>query len=203
MTEIPSQKDGVARIETQSKEVVAKVKIETTSTSISEKKVIQRPQILAERNTKKVSALSLKSIQKKHELKKEFVAKLPDEDNLPTEDFTEEQMQKAWHAYTKKIEKEGKFNLYSHLTMGIPRLEGTLIHLVFPNSTIKVEVERAKYELLTYLRTTLQNYDIDLSIEIDEAEIKRYAYTTREKFEKLVEKNPLLDQLRKEFDLDI
>lgn len=166
-------------------------------------KVIERPQILAERNARKVSALSLKSIRKKQELKKELIARQPDEKDRPTEDFTETQMHDAWKAYTGKIEKDGKYNLHSHLTMGVPKLEGTLIHLVFPNTTIKTEVERAKNDLLAHLRANLKNYDVDISIEVNEAEVKRYAYTSREKFEKLKEKNPLIEKLRREFDLDV
>jgi DNA polymerase-3 subunit gamma/tau len=196
---VPQNSDGSAH----KLEVSAQTVVEIPVPEVTEKRVIERPKILAERNAKKVSALSLKSIQKKHELKKELVARLPDKNNLPTEDFTEEQFQLAWKAYAGKIETEGKYNLLSHLTMGVPKLEGTLIHLVFPNSTIKVEVERAKYELMTYLRATLQNYDIDLSIEVNEEDVKRYAYTAREKFEKLMEKNPLIDKLRREFDLDV
>ncbi|NND62919.1 MAG: DNA polymerase III subunit gamma/tau [Flavobacteriaceae bacterium] len=165
--------------------------------------VIARPQIVAERNAKKISALSLKSIKKKQEIKRELVASMPTKENLPVKDFTDEQMQDAWKTYAKKIEKEGKYNLLSHLTMGVPKLDGSLIHLVFPNSTIKVEVERAKHELLNFLRTTLENHEIDLSIEVDEQEVKRYAYTPREKFEKLKEKNPMIETLRKEFDLDV
>jgi DNA polymerase-3 subunit gamma/tau len=199
---IPALEKEEAVVATQPK-IENKIELEEAPEVPSEEKVIERPQILAERNAKKVSALSLKSIQKKHELKKEMVARQPDANNLPAEDFSEEAMQEAWEAYTKKIEKAGKFNLLSHLTMGVPKLEGTLIHLVFPNSTIKVEVERAKYDLLTHLRSTLQNYDIDLSIEVNEAEVKRYAYTARERFEKLMEKNPLIDKLRQEFDLDV
>lgn len=202
-TKVPNQEEEVLVSVAEPRAVVNKVVTETMSPSTSEEKVIERPQILAERNAKKVSALSLKSIQKKHELKKELVARQPDEKNLPVEAFTEEAMKEAWEAYTQKIEKEGKFNLLSHLTMGLPRLEGTLIHLVFPNSTIKVEVERAKYELLIHLRSTLKNYSIDLSIEVNEEEVKRYAYTARERFEKLMEKNPLIDKLRQEFDLDV
>jgi len=166
-------------------------------------RVIERPQILAERNAKKVSALSLKSIKKKQELQKELVAKQPDQKNLPKESFTEEEMLSAWNTYTKKMEGEGNFNLHSHLSMGVPRLEGNLLHLEFPNNTIKTEVERAKYELLGFLREQLNNYDVDLSIEVNEAEVKRYAYTPKEKFEKLKEKNPLIEKLRQEFDLDI
>ena len=166
-------------------------------------RVIERPQILAERNAKKVSALSLKSIQKKQEIKKELVARQPDEKDLPVTAFTEDEMQTVWKQYATKIEEEGKFNLLSHLTMGVPKLEGSLIHLEFPNSTIKVEVERAKYELLGFLREKLQNFDIDLSIEVNETAEKKYAYTPLEKFEKLKEKNPLMEKLRQEFDLDI
>lgn len=168
-----------------------------------QERVIERPQILAERNAKKVSALSLKSIQKKQQMKQELVANQPDVENLPVTEFSEEEMQTAWKDYTAIVESEGKFNLLSHLSMGIPKLEGTTIHLEFPNSTIKLEVERAKHELLGFLRKKLQNYDISLSIEVNETAVKRYAYTTREKFEKLKEKNPLIDTLRKEFDLDI
>ncbi|QQX76300.1 MULTISPECIES: DNA polymerase III subunit gamma/tau [Aequorivita] len=167
------------------------------------KKVIERPQILAERNAKKVSALSLKSIQKKQEIKQELVANQPDAENLPTNEFSEEEMQAAWTEYTTNVESDGKYNLLSHLTMGVPKLDGSIIHLEFPNQTIKTEVERAKYELLGFLREKLQNYDVDLDITVNETSEKRYAYTTREKFEKMKEKNPLIEKLRKEFDLDI
>lgn len=166
-------------------------------------KVIERPQILAERNAKKVSALSLKSIQKKQEIKQEMVANQPDAENLPVNDFSDEEMQAAWKEYTANVEIDGKFNLLSHLTMGVPRLDGSIIHLEFPNQTIKTEVERAKYELLGFLREKLQNYNIDLDIIVNETAEKKYAYTTREKFEKLKEMNPLIEKLRKEFDLDI
>ncbi len=166
-------------------------------------KVIERPQILAERNAKKVSALSLKSIQKKQEIKQEMVANQPDTENLPINDFSEEAMQAVWIEYTTSVESDGKFNLLSHLTMGVPKLDGSIIHLEFPNHTIKTEVERAKHELLSFLREKLQNYDIDLDITVNEIAEKRYAYSAREKFEKLKEMNPMIEKLRKEFDLDI
>ncbi len=166
-------------------------------------RVIDRPQIIGERNAKKISALSLKSIQKKQELKQEQLANAPDVANLPSDDFTESEMQKAWMDYAKQIEGEGKFNLHSHLSMGVPTLSGNSVVLEFPNSTIKVEVERAKHELLSYLRKQLNNYDIDLTITVNEEVMKRYAYTAQEKFEKLREKNPLIDKLRREFDLEI
>ena len=183
-------------------EVSENFKLKNPSEKI-DKKIIERPQILAERNAKKVSALSLKSIQKKHEMKQELVAKKPDAKNLPYKDFTEDEMIAAWQSYSAIIEKEGKYNLHSHLSMGVPKLEGSIIHLEFPNNTIKLEVERSKYELLEYLKEKLENYSVNISIEVNETFAKRYAYTDREKFEKLKEVNPLIDKLRTEFDLDV
>ena len=180
-------------------------KLTTKEQLTDEPKVVstERPKITSQRTSNKISALSLKSIQKKQELKKQRIENLPDEENLPANDFNEEQMLSAWNEYSKKVESEGQYNLLSHLTMGVPKLEGSLIHLEFPNETIKVEVERAKFQLLAFLRETLQNHKIDISIEVNETIEKKYAYTPREKFEKLKEKNPLIEKLRKDFDLEI
>jgi len=152
---------------------------------------------------KRVSGLSLKSIQKKQQLKEAQQLQKPDPKDLPEEPFDLDGLMRAWNHYAQKLEKDGKYNLLSHLTMGVPKLEGNLIHLVFPNDTIRVELEREKGPLLAFLRGDLKNYAIDISIEVDEAEVKRYAYTTREKFEKLREKNPAVETLRKTFDLDL
>jgi len=169
----------------------------------TEPRVIEQPQILGERNARKISALSLKSIQKKQEIKQEQFANQPEIEQLPTEIFSEEEMKSAWQEYTHLVEAEGKYNLLSHLTMGIPKLEDSTIHLEFPNHTIKTEVERAQHELLVFLREKLQNHEIILDITVNEEEEKKYAYSPREKFERMKEINPLIDELRREFDLDL
>ena len=126
-----------------------------------------------------------------------------EEDDLPKESFTEAQMQTVWNEYVKKIEDQGKYNLSSILSIDIPKLSETTIRLEFPNETNKVEVERQQYELLGFLRQKLQNFDINLSITVNDEMEKKYAYTDMEKFEKLKEKNLNIDLLRKTFDLDI
>ncbi len=54
---------------------------------------------------------------------------------------------------------------------------------------------------LQALRTQLKNGKIQLKIRIDEANEKRLAYTSAEKFELLNEINPLLSKLKDEFNL--
>ena len=176
-----------------------------SSTQPDSQEHAHKPQVINQENTskKRVSALSLKSIQKKQQLAKEISERSPRKENLPTEDFTQQQMIEHWNAYTEIVKGQGKYNFLSHLTMNVPTLKDGMIHLEFPNQTIKLEVERDKFDLLTYMRKELQNYNVDLVIEVNELQVKRYAYTDKEKYEKLVEKNPNLEALRRAFELDI
>lgn len=170
------------------------------------KKEIQPEKPAENGETKEViSVFSLKSIRKKQELKEEERERERQKrsEELPTEPFTEEQLINAWNEFAKTVEAEGKHNLLSHLTMNIPVVKGTIIHLEFPNHTIKTELEAEKTPLLQYLRENLRNHKIDLDITINEVIKKKYAYSPREKFEKLKEKNPLIDRLREELGLTL
>ncbi len=174
-----------------------------------QKKEPEKPKIVLENGIasgkKRTSGLSLKSIRakKEHEIKQLDV--VVDEENLPKEPFSQEELSATWNAFVNIIEKEGKFNLASILSIDKPTLanDGVTIQLTFPNSTNKVEVERQSFDLMSYLRKNLNNYDINLDITVNEEMEKKYAYTPIEKYEKLKEKNPNLELLRKTFDLDI
>ena len=187
------------------KEKLVAQKQDLSSSQVDSQETTHRPEVIKKEDTskKRVSALSLKSIQKKHQLAKEISDRSPSEENLPTKDFTLTQMIEHWNAYTEIVKSQGKYNFLSHLTMNVPTLKDGMIHLEFPNQTIKLEVERDKFDLLTYMRKKLQNYTVDLVIDVNELQVKRYAYTDKEKYEKLVEKNPNLEALRKAFELDI
>ena len=173
---------------------------QTFTKQIKEEKT--KIEISIDRSNKK-SAFSIASIKKKKELLKIINVNKPDEVEKPKNSFTEKEFQSAWSEFTKKIDGEGKYNLLSHLTMSKPLLEGTSINLVYPNHTIKTEVERAQHDILSFIKDKLQNYDINLAITVNETAEKKYAYTPIEKYEKLIEKNPLLDTLRKELGLEL
>lgn len=154
--------------------------------------------------SKKVSGLSISSLKakKEHELNKKD-ARLDPKD-LPKDPFKEEEMQQHWSDFVEKIEGKGQKILASNLSIGLPKLqdESTLC-IEMPNSTMKVEIEREQYELMEYLKLKLNNYNIKLAIKVNETAAKKYAFTPEEKYEKLREKNPAIDLLRKEFDLDL
>ena len=103
-----------------------------------------------------------------------------------------------------KYRPKGQKILASNLNTDIPKLkEDFKIHIELPNGTMKKEIEREQFELMEYLRAKLNNHFIQLIISVNEATAKKFAFTPEEKYEKLREKNPVIDLLRTEFDLDL
>ncbi|WP_282075923.1 DNA polymerase III subunit gamma/tau [Maribacter aquivivus] len=171
-------------------------KAPTPETAADGKKpIINRP-------TKRVSGLSISSLnaKKQHELNK--IEVVVDENNLPKDNFTEEELRKRWADFIEIIDKKGQKILASNLHSDIPKLkEGFAIHLELPNGTMKKEIEREQFELMEYLRAKLNNHFVHLAITVNETTATKFAFTPEEKYEKLREKNPVIDLLRTEFDL--
>ncbi|MDX1364630.1 MAG: DNA polymerase III subunit gamma/tau [Arenibacter latericius] len=153
---------------------------------------------------KRVSGLSLSSLKakKEHELNKKD--EVIDESSLPKSVFTEQELQKHWADFVDMIDKKGQKILASNLNADRPKLkEDFVIWIELPNDTMKKEVEREKYDLMETLKQKLHNHFITLEITVNETSAKKFAFTPEEKYLKLREKNPAIDLLRKEFDLDI
>jgi len=206
------RKKGITPIPVKIPETKNNQLLSTENKSESEEKILdvveqfqvkEPPKIILKQESKRASGLSLKSIKAKKDHLIKQMDVVVDEENLPTQPFTEKELITAWNTFIEKLRKDGKHNLASILAIDTPKVKGTIIHLEFPNATNKVEVERQQYDLLSYIRKTLSNYDISLSITINEVMEKQYAYTAADKFEKLKEKNPNIDILKKTFDLDI
>lgn len=155
-------------------------------------------------HAKRVSALSLSSLKakKKHELSKKEES--IDESKLPKAPFTQTEMQRHWADFIKKIDADGRKILASNLNTDVPKLANDhTIWIELPNGTMKKEIEREQYDLIAYLKQKLNNHFINLKITVNEETAKKFAFTPEEKYEKLREKNPAIDILRKEFDLDL
>ena len=161
------------------------------------------PVIDLKNDTHRTSGLSLKSIKAKKEHQIRQMEVVIDPNDLPKEEFTEAQFMKAWRAYIKSLNVNGEKIMASILEMDTPKLEGTSIGLEFPNETLKIELERAQFPLMEYLRKTLKNFDISLNITVNEEAAKQYVFTPIEKYQKLKEKNPNIELLKKTFGLDI
>ncbi|WP_298419616.1 DNA polymerase III subunit gamma/tau [uncultured Kordia sp.] len=178
-----------------------------TTQPIAQKPVVvpsEKPKINISAMRNKVSGLSLSSIKAKQEHLKKQQDRVVDKKDLPSDAFTEERMLEVWNAYVDKLDRKGEKIMSSLLSTDIPKLKDTTtITIELPNDTMRIEIERAQYPLLEFVRKELNNYDVTLTIDVNELTEKKYAFTTRDKYEKLKEINPLVERLRKEFDLEI
>ena len=176
-------------------------KVEEPKTTYLKKKL---PTPIIKSTQRPTSGLSLSSIRKKKEHQIKLMEVTVEEEDLPNDPFTLETLIKFWNVFVTKLEADGKYNLAAILQIDTPKLinENT-IRLEFPNTTNKIEVERQQFELLQYLRKSVNNYSLTLDISVNETLEKQYAYTREDKYQKLVEKNKYVELLRKTFDLDL
>ena len=189
----------VPKKETSEKEIAkTPVPLESVN-SVAE----EPPKIILKKETHATSGLSLKSIKAKKEHQIRQMEVVIDPNDLPKEDFTEAQFLKEWKTYIKSLQTNGEKIMASMLEMNTPKLNGTTIGLTFPNETLKLELERAQFPLMEYLRKALKNFDLTLDISVNEEAAKQYAFTPIEKYEKLKEKNPNIELLKKTFGLDV
>ncbi|MFL1895481.1 DNA polymerase III subunit gamma/tau [Aquimarina sp. 2-A2] len=168
-----------------------------------ESKTNTTPPVMQSTRERRTSGLSLTSIRKKKEHQEKKAEKVIDPKNLPYQPFTEAEMQARWMEYGKLQDKKGERILGSMFAMNIPTSKEDEIHLTLPNQSMKIDLENAQSGLLQFLFKKLENYGITLHIHVNEELSKKYAFTPQDKYEKLREKNPLIDKLRSSFDLDL
>ncbi|ATA76331.1 DNA polymerase III subunit gamma/tau [Capnocytophaga canimorsus] len=152
-----------------------------------------------------VSSFSLKSVQFRIDAKNNQKSEEVDSDTLPKESFTQQDLLKAWKDYIEQVEKSGKKLQASSLRIQDPILkEGNVIFLDVPSQNIKSEIAANEYNLMQFLKNRLKNHTIALEIVVNERDFRpKTAFTPQDKYNRLLETNPILEQFRKEFNLNI
>ena len=146
------------------------------------------------------STLSLKSIEKekdivedKHNIDEEY----DEGKNITLKDITE-----TWEEYANNQEDKGRYIIASILRISLPEFEDSTIIYSVPNNTTSIEVDQEKQQIIQFFRAKL-NSKIDISLKVDKSIDKKVAYTNKEKYELLKEKNPLIEDLKNQFKLSI
>lgn len=120
---------------------------------------------------------------------------------VKTEPFTQEELVDKWRKFAYSI-KMRDLDLYSTLSTNDPILKDNWkIELSIYNSTQEADINNKRVDLLKYLRKQLNNTVLDLDLIIDKSKMPKGVFTEKDKYKKLVEKNPKIDQLRKKFGL--
>ncbi|QCW99393.1 DNA polymerase III subunit gamma/tau [Aggregatimonas sangjinii] len=208
IAEAPRQAASTSKQEEQVETALATAVAEPEAEQLSAPEEVPVPtpakKIQLDIASKRVSALSISSLKAKKLHESARKGEGIDVDNLPKHPFTEEELHKHWNEFVAKIDANGQKILASSLATDIPKLKDDfVIAIELPNDTMKKEVEREQFGLMEHLRANLNNHSISLKISVNEETAKKFAFTPEEKYEKLREKNPTIDLLRKTFDLDL
>ena len=112
--------------------------------------------------------------------------------------ITQSDLEQAW----EKLQE--RFSDLVTLTFRKPILnDGYKIVYPILNKLEETEVIQNRYEILLFLKQELGNHQIELDTVLrEDAPQERKAFTDKDKFEQMANKNPLLQKFREKFDLE-
>ncbi|MFI5220336.1 MAG: DNA polymerase III subunit gamma/tau [Bacteroidia bacterium] len=118
--------------------------------------------------------------------------------------FSEDELFSAWNEYAAKVNDASRKHLYSTLNKRKPVLKNDFsIEFTVDHKVQADDLIAERNVLLPFLKNKLGNQKITFVPVIIEAKDKTdEAYTPSEKFNKMAEKNPALNVLKKKFDLE-
>ena len=121
------------------------------------------------------------------------------------EEPTLEKVKNAWDDYVKVKRKEDRISLVASLTMCEVGLEGKVVNFEVKNALQEEQLNSERAGLLFHIRQFVKCADLELSIKLEKGadDAPKMFLTDKEKYLKMVEKNPALEELRKKFDLDL
>lgn len=117
------------------------------------------------------------------------------------EPYTREQLQQVWNEYA---EQRKKFQAEYQLLTQPFELENNTITVSLHHPVQESMLDNMRIELSTFIRERLKNNSILITGRLEEIkeDEKKVFYTPREKFEYLIEKNPLLKEMKERLGLD-
>ena len=113
-------------------------------------------------------------------------------------------LQKCWKTIVDDYKSKQKNNIAIILSSNNPIIKNDNEINIFVNNLSQIElIEDEKYKILNYLKEKLNNNNVKLNIEMIKEEHKeKIPYTNTDKFNKMIESNPLLNELRINLGLD-
>ena len=149
-----------------------------------------------------VSAFSLSSLKVKKKVNDE-IKKIEDSKEKENQDLDLNNLKEKWNLYSGELEKKGKGNFSSLLTLNEPTIEDK-IKIVYnvPTKSSKKELIEIKEDLSRFLKSSLKNDYLVLKFEVNNEVNKEFFLTPKEKYEKLKEINPTIEKLKTDLKLD-
>lgn len=121
-------------------------------------------------------------------------------DESLTEPFTQEQLAERWKEFVERM--ADRPSLCSALSNVPEIIEPNKLLLKVGNSVQEEDIRLVKPELISWLRMVLRNSKIELATKLERVESERTMFSDSEKLQMMMQKNPLLNELKQRFNLD-
>jgi DNA polymerase-3 subunit gamma/tau len=114
-------------------------------------------------------------------------------------------LQQLWNMFAEGLRKQGKMALYSAMTKRSPEWSDELsILFLVDNASLEKDFNQMKPDLMEHLRKTMGKSSLSLNIEVAKDEgVADRPYSAVDKYKRLAERNPKLNEMKKLFDLDV
>lgn len=129
----------------------------------------------------------------------------PGNTGQPYQEFTSDALHAAWEKYANDLKLKGKSNLGIALLSKRPSIgaDKATIEFTINNKALEEAINEDKMNFLGFLRRELNNFAIQLNLQLTVNEEKANLYTATDRYNRLVEKNPMIKKFRQTFDLDL
>ncbi|MCX2450835.1 DNA polymerase III subunit gamma/tau [Pedobacter sp. PLR] len=118
--------------------------------------------------------------------------------------FSEEQLLSLWNQYAEEAKTAGKINIYTLMIGAEPQLEGTeVIVAKVEHKLQEALLQEEMVDLMNFIRPRLKNFNVSVKTIQAAREVVNRLYTSTEKYQFLLDKNPKLEELRRKFNLDV
>ena len=122
---------------------------------------------------------------------------------LPDKPFGLEEVQDAWSSFAKLRQQQNDSTSEQMILNRDFTLDDTIIRLTLDNTLQVGILTDFKVELVTYLRSQLQNSQVQVEHTVTQQEVKKMIYSSQDKYNFLADKNPALHELRKVLNLEV
>jgi hypothetical protein len=147
------------------------------------------------------TSFNLKKIFDKVEDDKPVVENL---EGKPKDDFTKDDLVKAWQEFLTKLQVEHKIPAYNALSSGSIELKDNfVIEFTFSSLSLSGEFDLYRMDLMRFFREKFNNYGIEFQVTITQGESKNFIKSKAELFKEMAEANPILLKMKEELGLDL
>jgi DNA polymerase III subunit gamma/tau len=144
-----------------------------------------------------------KSTEEEDEKKKDLLIAIEDELDRPEDSFNEDDLIFVWDKL-KENYKNTSASIFTALNTHPPVLTDEIsIEIGVDNLVQKDHIIEQKPQMLHFIRKNLNNYAVTFTVVVKESKKIQKAYLPAEKFQKMMEKNPDVEKLKNDLDLDL